>query len=75
MRKPVEEAEESAEEEEGKRLGVSEHGRMKIQCFVLRCALRGWCMCRRGGANPYPYGHILLRSRRLCLSIQPRSES
>lgn len=56
--------------EEGRRVGMSEHGRMKIQCFVFRCvrSVKG-DVCPRGGANSDLHGHILLKSRRLYHSI------
>jgi len=44
-------------------------GRMKIQCFVFRVRSVEGGVCPKGGANPDPYGHILLKSRRLCRSI------
>lgn len=50
---------------------MSGYGRMRIQCFVFRCvrSVMEGGVCPRGGANPSPYEHILLKSRRLYRSI------
>lgn len=56
--------------------GVSEYGRMKIQCFCPRCRAReaqsvgvsDERVGRGGGENPALMG-ILLKSRQLCCSI------